>query len=240
MLAKKIKTVVTIFNDKGLLSVINTAFKKIFPSGNWLLSWDRRLLLKCQFQKNDSAQDKGDPQTSDHPHEYQVQRLNEQDALSLVGVNSMTKQAIEAALSRKEHCWCIYQQKIFMGYVWITDKKTNIVSDTGYLFPLNNESVYWWRDAYIMPEYRGQRIVLHLFKGWKKTINASLNDTIYTETDPQNIASIISHNRLGFEEIARLVTFCILGFRFYFLASDYFPKYCFRFYPNNTFYHHDP
>ena len=35
-----------ILQSAGLLAVIHTLFKKIFPSGNFLFSWDRRILLE--------------------------------------------------------------------------------------------------------------------------------------------------------------------------------------------------
>ncbi len=177
-----------ILKSAGLLGVAHTLLKKIFPSGNYFLSWDRRILFESTL-----------PDTKSNSN-TQARVLASSDVMVLIGMNGQSFKSIESAIKRNEACWAIMDKEILAAYVWISTKKLQVHSDTGYIFPLNSLN-YWWRDVYVNPDYRGQGKLNDLLSAWGKSIDANRDANMYCEISPDNEASIKAHKKNRFEMI---------------------------------------
>ena len=212
-----------ILQSAGLLAVIHTLFKKIFPSGNFLFSWDRRILLELISP---------DATCYTHP---QASILVPRKASVLIGINGQSSKSIKSAIKRNEDCWVIMDEEILAAYVWISNKKIQAYSDTAYIFPVHTLN-YWWRDVYVNPDYRGQGKLAELLSAWVSSLNFNRDASMYCEISPDNKASIKSHKKNGFKELGLLSMVCILGFRVYYFSGSTYPKFSYRFYPKNIYY----
>jgi len=220
-----VKTVVRIVRAKGFRGLFRTILKKLFPSNNPYFAWESRNLLKC------TAGDENITKFEDC--RYQVIKCPIANHQRLIGLNGMTGHSIKKAVDHHENCWIAKKEDLIVGYVWISSKRQQIMSDTGYYFPVNIEQgAYWWRDLYILPEHRGQRLVELLFSGWVKSFNEAKRETLYTEVSPDNITSIKVHGKLGFKEFCRLRMICFIGMRLYFLTTQEKYRLKYRFCPH--------
>ena len=212
-----------IFKSAGLIAVSNTLLKKVFPSGNYFLSWDRRILLELASVNT---------KPSDHP---KASMLSSSKASMLIGINGQSLKSIESALKRNEKCWVILDNESLAAYVWISNKKIQVYSDTGYIFPVHTLN-YWWRDVYVNPDYRGQGKLRELLSSWASSLDFNNDVNMYCEISPDNKASIKSHKKNGFKELGLLNMVCVLGFRMYYFSGGTYPKFSFRFYAKNIYY----
>jgi len=218
----KLQVAWILYKERGLLSVINTAVKKIFPSGNYFLSWDSRIL----FHNTPVAGSCRDLAVC----------LSADEVYSMVGVNYMNEKIIDTAIKRGEKCWVIRFGEEVAAYVWIRGARGIVMSDTGYVLKSREEFSYWWRDVYVVPDYRGQRLPMELFCSWFSSLKDNEKKDIYTEIDPANLHSVNTHLSLGFRKIVTLYMVCVLGARFYYVRSSLLPRFAFRFYPRNVYY----
>jgi len=223
MIIKKISTILMIFKSAGLLAVMHTLVKKIFPSGNYFLSWDRRILLELAPV---------DTKYNAHP---QACMLASSKASILIDINGQSLKSIESAIKRNETCWVIMDEDVIAAYVWISNNRIQAYSDTAYIFPVNTLN-YWWRDVYVNTEYRGQGKLAELLSAWASSLNFNHDANMYCEISPDNKASIKSHKKNGFNELGLLSMVCILGFRVYYFSGSIYPKLSYRFYPKNIYY----
>ena len=212
-----------IFKSAGLLAVIHTILKKIFPSGNYLLSWDRRILLKLT------------PPDAKCDSQLQASILTSSKASMLIGTNGQSHKSIEIANKRNEGCWVIMDEDVLAAYVWISNNKIQVYSDTGYIFPVHTLN-YWWRDVYVNPDYRGQGKLKDLFKAWASNLDLNNEGCLYCEISPDNKASMNSHKKNGFKELGELRMVCIFGLRVYYFMGNAYPKFSYRYYPKNIYY----
>jgi len=218
----KLQVAWNLYKERGWLAVINVTFKKICPSGNYFLSWDSRILF----------------------HNTPVAKsclnlavcLSDDEVYSMIGVNYMKKKIIDTAINRGEKCWVIRCGEEVAAYVWIRDAREIVMSDTGYLLKPRGEFAYWWRDVYVAPDYRGQKLPLELFCSWFSSLKDNEKQDIYTEIDPANQHSVSVHLSLGFRKIVTLYMVCILGARFYYVKNSLLPRFSFRYYPRNVYY----
>jgi len=208
----KIKKIYAVFKANGLACLLRIVFKKIFPSNNPFLAWESRILFESipgtAKMKNYS------------PNKYNVVKLRKDETKVLLGINGMTELSISNAEKQNENCWVVRDGNVIIAYVWISERKYKITSDTGYVLPINTIcGGYWWRDLYVITEYRGKRLVELLFQAWLLQFDQPREETLYTEVSPTNIPSIRVHRRLGFQDFTELKMYCVLGFRLYLLQS---------------------
>ncbi len=208
LMLKKIKSSINILKKHGVKSFARTIVKKILPSNNPFLSWESRILFVCR-----PGSEKKIELSS---VESSANMLPLEDMNSLVGINGITQQTINNVLSNDECCWTIQQQGKIIAYVWISSRKQQIRSDTGYIIPIDKQlGAYWWRDLYVLPQYRGKQLVQNLFFSWLKSFSNQRTASLFTEVSPDNIPSIKVHRRLGFVECGKLTMWCFLGLRLY-------------------------
>lgn len=226
ILKKKITTVLNILSDKGILGLSSLLLKKVFPAGNWLLSWDKRVILECSTdslsQLLPSSTLNAKPITAD-------------DARLLEGINDQSLKSINAAINRQEVCWVIEDQGVLVSYVWISKEKIKVCSDTAFILPADNLN-YWWRDIYINPDYRGTGKITQHLTSWLHSLNTSETHNLFCEISPDNIPSLISHQRNGFVIKGQLKMFCLLGFRTFHYTTPESTRINYRFYPKNIYY----
>lgn len=208
----KFKTIISIIHEKGILTFLHVAIKKIFPSNNPFLAWETRNLLRYSLVSGSRL--------FRLPQTFEAFCLNKSQHNELTGLNDMSDQSIELAVKNKEYCWVVKDNQRIVAYVWISDNKQRIFSDTGYEIPLQvGEKACWWRDLYVLPDYRGKSLVELLFTSWIASVSDNITDVLYTEVSPANIASVKVHSRLGFHKTSRLIMFCILGLRLYIILT---------------------
>jgi len=225
-LIKKLTTARNILAQQGLVGLTNTLLKKVFPSGNYFLSWDTRILLECPTSK--LARLKPNP-------EFTAKILSASEARLLVGVNNQSLKSIEAAINRHEVCWTISEKDNLLSYVWISKNRAPVCSDTAFILP-NIGLNYWWRDIYVAPEYRGTGKISQHLQSWFQSLTDSESSSLYCEIAPENMPSIISHQRNGFIIKGKLRMLCIFGIRVFFFSTSETSKFSFRFYPKNIYY----
>jgi GNAT superfamily N-acetyltransferase len=219
----KLRVAWRIYKGRGFLSVMNVTLKKIFPSGNYFFSWDSRIF----FRKTPAAE----------PSCLNLAVcLCVDDVYSMVGVNYLNKKIIDTAIKRGEKCWVIRLGEEVAAYVWISGAREIIMSDTGYVLKPQEAFAYWWRDVYVAPEHRGQKLPMELFCSWFSSLTDNEKNDIYTEIDPANLHSVNAHLSLGFREIITLYMVCVFGARFYYVSNPILPGFSFRFYPRNVHY----
>ena len=225
-LIKKLTTARNILAQQGFLGLSSTLLKKVFPSGNYFLSWDTRILLECSTSK--LAQLKSNP-------EFTAKILNASEARLLAGVNDQSLESINAAINRQEVCWAISEDNNLLSYVWISKNRTSVCSDTAFILP-NIGLNYWWRDIYVAPEYRGTGKISQHLQSWFQSLTDTEGSSLYCEIDPKNMPSIISHERNGFIKKGTLRMLCVFGIRVFFFSTPETSKFSFRFYPKNIYY----
>jgi len=225
-LIKKLTTARNILTQQGFLGLSNTFLKKLFPSGNYFLSWDSRILLECPTSKLE--------QLKPNP-EFTAKMLNASEARLLAGVNNQSSKSIEAAINRQEICWTITKNNNVLSYVWISKDRISVCSDTAFILP-NIGLNYWWRDIYVAPEYRGTGKISQHLQSWFQSLTAPEDSNLYCEIDPENTSSIISHQRNGFIKKGKLKMLCVFGVRVFFFSTSEMSKFSFRFYPKNIYY----
>ncbi len=225
-LNQKLTTARLIFAQSGLSGLTQILLKKICPSGNYVFSWDNRVLLECP------------PiylATLESTSTYHAKVFRDDEAHCLVGINNQSIKSVRAAIKRNEVCWALMEGEKLLSYVWISQKKSPICSDTAFLLP-NVPENYWWRDIYITPEYRGTgKINEHLYH-WFQSIENTGDNSLFCEISPDNTPSLIAHKRNGFTVIGTLKMICVLGCRFYYLSTPQTSDFSYRFYPRNIYY----
>ena len=208
---KKFITVISIIRKQGFITFFHVLFKKLLPSNNPFFAWETRNLLKHSLESESIS--------FQLPETFDVFCLKKSQHKELKGLNDVSDHSIALANTNKERCWVVKDQQNIVAYVWISDNKRKILSDTGYEIPLqSNEKACWWRDLYVLPDYRGKGLVELLFASWIASVSDGITQTLYTEVSPANIASVKVHSRLGFQKTCRLIMFCILGLRLYFIS----------------------
>jgi len=226
----KLNTAVRVLTENGFKGLLKTIIKKIFPDGNVILSWNSRILLKSRILNDKNTANEYSLEDSN----YKSAKLLCSEEVDLLGENGQTEQTIKSAKSRQENCWIIKVDSNLVSYVWISDAKSQISSDTGYIFPIQNKKGYWWRDAFVNEKYRGQGVLKIHYNSWLSSIR-NLENAIYTEVSPENSASIIAHARLGFVEFSRLRMLCVFGFRMFYITGGPEPGISFLFNPSSTY-----
>ncbi len=220
-ISRKLKGARSVYEQKGLLSVMNAALKTVLPSDNVVLSWESRVMLRCH------------PVSSGQPAAAQC--LSQEQARDMAGINTMTARGISAALKRGERCWVIRQEGTVVAYVWISAARRCITSDTGYQLVPTQGQGYWWRDVYVDPQHRGRGLPAQLLQSWLDTARATTAPELYTEVAPDNPGSLRAHQKLGFATVCKLYAVCIMGARFYFVRGGELPRFAFRFHPLNVY-----
>lgn len=230
--SRKLARAAALWSKLGTWGLLTHVAKRIFPSGNFWLSWDRRTLFEQRVSLDEAAlAAKG---------VASAVLLTRAQCLDLVGVNHLSQASIEAALARGESCFCLREEQTVVGYVWVSSPSV-ITSDTGYRFPLPSQiqsdqrPVQWWRDVYVDPAFRGQGRIRQLYLSFLQSLGMSGSVMIYSEIDPSNTPSLHAHARLGFQSLGSIRFFCILGARFYFYRGSHFPAFQFRFAPRNLY-----
>lgn len=226
ILKKKMATVLDIFSANGISGLSSMLLKKIFPSGNWFMSWDQRVLLECP---TDSLS------LLPPPNSFNAKPISAHDARLLEGINNQSLGSINAAINRQEVCWVIEDNGVLVSYVWISKNKIDVCSDTAFILPTNNLS-YWWRDIYINPDYRGTGKINQHLSTWFHSLNTSQASNLFCEISPENLPSLISHQRNGFIVKGQLKMFCFLGFRTFHYSTSESTNISYRFYPKNIYY----
>lgn len=226
ILKNKLTTAFNIFVDNGFRGLSNLLLKKTFPSGNWFLSWDQRVLLECSISKLSQLI----PAST-----FKAKPISNHDARLLKGINDQSLVSINAAINRQEVCWIIEDQGKLVSYVWVSKDKFEVCSDTAFILPTNAFN-YWWRDIYINPAYRGTGKINQHLASWFHSLNTAQASSLFCEISPDNIPSLISHQRNGFEKKGKLKMFCLLGFRIYHYATPENSRISYRFYPKNIYY----
>lgn len=212
-LSSKLKTFSKIYKTLGIKGVSSIIVGKIFPANNPYFAWESRYLFKYSIQKKIT--------TLDSNNNFSVRKLSNIETFKLVNINGMTQMSIQNSLNDNQNCWAVFSENNIAGYVWISDLISVIHSDTGYLFPLKqHKKAYWWRDVYILPEYRGNRLVQILHNSWLNSLANTIEETLFTEISPKNIASLKVHTNIGFINFCHLKMWCILGLRIYWLRYN--------------------
>lgn len=234
--SRKLARAAALWSKLGTWGLLAHVAKRVFPSGNFWLSWDRRTLFVLQAKLDSSPDSVVRVAEGVTP----AVLLSPAQCLELSGVNHLSRASIEAALARGESCFCLREEQTVVGYVWVSSPSV-ITSDTGYRFPLPSqiESVehppQWWRDVYVDPAFRGQGRIQQLYRSFVQSLGTSGSVMIYSEIDPSNTPSLHAHARLGFQSLGSIGFFCILGARFYFCRGSHFPAFQFRFAPRNLY-----
>ena len=221
---RKLQRARQLLQTAGLGGLLHAVLKRVFPSGNPWLRWDRRVLFESTI----------DLATVRTDHPATARPLSPEATLQLVGFNDLREAVLVAALRRGESCWCLTDDSVRVGYAWVSSPSI-IRSDTGYRLDLDAQRHYFWRDVYIKPEFRGQGRIQQIFCSWVRSLGTEGIVNVYTEVDPSNLPSLQAHRRLGFADIGSLFMLCVLGARFCFYRGPRFPSFQFQFLPHNLY-----
>lgn len=96
-----------------------------------------------------------------------------------------------------------------VGVVWIS-KDEYFIEEQNYLLTLNKHSIFIW-DGFITPKYRMKGVYIALLEQLIKILEHKQQSKIYCHIDYENIHSLNTHLRFGFQIKEEIVFFSIFS-----------------------------